>query len=117
MKYIKGLKRMLRQAEKSDLSFKVNQGYLKMDIEKRTKDTKYSGVYLSIIEQRQLNNLVLSANKALVRDWVLIACSTGQRYSDWDKLRPENITHTADGDVIEFTQQKTKAKVAVPVGN
>ncbi|MFY0653080.1 MAG: site-specific integrase [Cyclobacteriaceae bacterium] len=116
MKYIKALKRMLRQAEKSDLNFNVNQGYLKLDVEKRSKDTKYSGVYLSIEEQRQLSNLVLAESKALVRDWILIACSTGQRYSDWDKLRPENVLNTKEGNVIELIQQKTKTKVSIPVG-
>lgn len=114
-KYIKGLKRMLKKAERNP-DIKVNQDYKKLEKEERSKETKYSGVYLSIEEQRQLKNLVLSPSRSLVRDWVLIACSTGQRYSDWDKLRPENITHTVDGDVIEFIQQKTKAKVAVPVG-
>lgn len=120
-KYIKGLKRMIRKAEMmkdQGTDYKVNSSYKNNEPQDRKnegKRTKYSGVYLSIEEQKQLKNLVLPESKALVRDWILIACSTGQRYSDWNKLTPENITATPDGDVIELRQQKTQTDVAIPV--
>jgi len=118
-KYVRNLKKMLKAADDSENDFKVNQGYKKIKMTQKESSeislNKYNGVYLSFEEQKLLKNLILSDNKALVRDWVLIACSTGQRYSDWNKIRPENVVNTAKGEVIEFTQQKTKADVAIPV--
>ncbi|MDA0195919.1 MAG: site-specific integrase [Bacteroidetes bacterium] len=119
-KYVRNLRKMLKAADDDDEhDYKVNPGYKKYKRSKKDQDeskgSKYSGVYLSIEEQKSLKNLVLSENKALVRDWILIACSTGQRYSDWNKLRPENVTTTPQGDIIELTQQKTNAEVAIPM--
>jgi integrase len=46
-----------------------------------------------------------------VRDLFLIGCYTGLRYSDFSRLTAENI----DGGFIEIEQQKTSARVVIPV--
>lgn len=45
------------------------------------------------------------------RDIFLIGCWTGLRYSDYSRLRKENIS----GGMIRITQQKTKQPVIVPL--
>jgi integrase len=72
-------------------------------------------VYLNEQELEELQHLDLSNNKRLeqVRDWFLIGCWTGLRFSDWKNLTPENISE--DGNTITLLMQKTQKVVAVPV--
>ena len=46
-----------------------------------------------------------------VRDIFVFACFTGLRYSDYDKVIPENI----NGDYLTIITQKTKAPVSIPI--
>lgn len=70
-------------------------------------------VYLDEEELQTLFELDLSQNPRLekVRDLFLIGCHTGLRFSDFTRLRPENI----DNDFIEIETQKTGKSVVIPI--
>ena len=46
-----------------------------------------------------------------VRDLFIIGCKTGLRYSDYSRLKPENIK----GNIIQIKTRKTRANACVPV--
>lgn len=51
-----------------------------------------------------------------VRDWLLIACSTGQRVSDFMRMTPSMIRNDDQGrKFIDLTQEKTGAPVTIPL--
>jgi integrase len=51
-----------------------------------------------------------------VRDWLLIACATGQRVSDFMRMTPSMIRRGDMGrSFIELTQEKTGASVTIPL--
>jgi integrase len=86
------------------------------------KSTKFQSVteeanaiYLNEEELREIQELDLSNEKRLeqVRDWFLIGCWTGLRFSDWKQLTPKNIS--ADGTSISLKMQKTQKSVVVPI--
>lgn len=70
-------------------------------------------VYLNEDELLLITNLDLSKNKRLerVRDLFLIGCWTGLRFSDWNKVKSENIE---DG-FLTVKQSKTGNPVVIPI--
>ncbi len=50
-----------------------------------------------------------------VRDWLLVACSTGQRVSDFMRMKPSMIRRDQNRSFIELTQKKTGAPVTIPL--
>ena len=70
-------------------------------------------VYLNERELRLIEDYDFSDNPSLdrIRDWFLLLCWTGCRYSDLDKLREEYIRD----DLFQFRQQKTNNVVAIPL--
>lgn len=70
-------------------------------------------VYLTEAELKVLEDYDFSNRPSLdrVRDWFLLLCWTGCRYSDLDKLTSEYIKN----DLFQFRQQKTNNVVAIPL--
>ena len=70
-------------------------------------------VYLTEAELKVLEDYDFSDRPSLdrVRDWFLLLCWTGCRYSDLDKLTSEYIKN----DLFQFRQQKTNNVVAIPL--
>ena len=68
-------------------------------------------------ELQALAALDLAANPCLdrVRDQFLLLAWTGCRYSDLDKLTRRYIVHEDGDDVFRLEQQKTGAKVVIPI--
>lgn len=81
-----------------------------------TKDVEVDNIALSEKELVELESLDLSTNKRLeqVRDLFLIACYTGQRFSDLNKVDKNNII---DDEYISIRQQKTKEAITLPLLN
>ena len=67
-------------------------------------------IYLSVDELEKIKSLDLSDKPKLdkVRDLFLIGCWTGLRFSDWNKVNPQN-------GFITLKQQKTGQPVVIPV--
>jgi hypothetical protein len=63
-------------------------------------------IYLNEVELAEIKKIDLTNDPTLdkVRDLFLIGCHTGQRFSDWAKVTPQNIKN----GFIEFVQQKNR---------
>jgi len=69
--------------------------------------------HLSKAELKQFYDYDFSNKPYLerVRDLFIVGCWTGLRYSDLNKITPDNIK----GEIIELKQQKTGGKVVIPL--
>ncbi len=78
----------------------------------RVISEKADNVYLTENELNDLYFLNLTDNPKLerVRDLFLVGCYTGLRFSDFSKLRPQNIGK----EFIEIETQKTAETVVIP---
>lgn len=74
-------------------------------------------IYLNKEELEQIRAVDLTNQQALerVRDLFIIGCYTGLRYSDFTKIKPENINTKAGGTYITILTQKTATKVVIPL--
>lgn len=81
-----------------------------------TKDIEVDNIALSEMQLNEIENLDLSTNKRLeqVRDLFLVACYTGQRFSDLNKISQSNII---DNNYISIRQQKTNEPLTLPLLN
>ncbi len=77
----------------------------------KAPSNKTVDIYLTEKELKKLHQLKLTGVDAVARDIFLIGCYTAQRYSDFSKIKPENIK----GNTIQLTQQKTGATVVIPM--
>ncbi len=74
-------------------------------------------IYLNKEELDKIRAVDLTSQPTLerVRDLFIIGCYTGLRYSDFTKIRPENIKTEAGGTYINIVTQKTTTKVVIPL--
>lgn len=74
-------------------------------------------IYLNKEELEQIRSVDLTNQRTLerVRDLFIIGCYTGLRYSDFTKIRPENIKTEVGGTYINIVTQKTTTKVVIPL--
>jgi integrase len=107
--HIKRIKAVLFEATAKGI--KTNPAFTTNYFTKLSEET--DSIYLNPMELAALYRLDLSGNKRLeaVRDLFLIGCYTGQRFGDWNKIRPEQIKN----GLFDFTQQKTGNRVLLPV--
>lgn len=75
-------------------------------------------IYLNEDEISKLENYNLSFSPSwdLARDVFLVGCYTAQRYSDYCRIRKENIRTLQSGNrIIDLIQRKTGERVIVPI--
>ncbi len=74
-------------------------------------------IYLNLSDLVKLFKLNLTSKPTLerVRDLFLIGCYTGLRFSDYNKLRPENITEHEGTPILNVNTKKTGQNVAIPL--
>jgi len=103
---IKILKTFLNAATPKYLSSDQYRDYKKLTEESQN-------IYLTPEELQGFYELDLTDKPALerTRDLFLVGCWTGLRYSDWGKVKPENI----DGEFLTIYQEKTGQKVVIPI--
>ncbi len=79
--------------------------------------SKSVNIYLTEKELEQMyNEKKLTEVQEVARDVFLVGCYTALRYSDYNRLKEENIKSLENGvKVIEITQQKTGEKVIIPI--
>ncbi|PNQ75201.1 hypothetical protein C1T31_03440 [Hanstruepera neustonica] len=112
-KHIKNLTTILNSATED--GYNSNLKYKSREFKPVSEETV--SIYLTEKEIDALYNVDLSKTPywELARDIFLIGYYTGQRVSDYNGIKPEQIK-TFDGrEVFEFVQQKTNKKVYVPV--
>ena len=108
-KKIQTLKIFLNAA--SEQGHQVNQQYKSHRFQAFTEEA--DTIYLDEEELEEIYKLDLSERPGLdrVRDLFIVGCWTGLRFSDWNQVRPENIS---DG-YLELKQQKTGGAVVIPL--
>ena len=113
-RHIKNLKVIMRISR--DLGLHSN-----MEVERKkfkTMKVSVQNIYLTETELNQLLEFDLSESPELdiTRDVFLIGCYTAQRFSDYSRIRKENIRKLNDGTmVIDLIQRKTGEQVLIPM--
>lgn len=108
-KHIKSFKSILNSA--TERGYNKNLVFRSKRFKPLTEEA--DNIYLDKNELDKLYKLDLSKNPRLekVRDLFIIGCWTGLRFSDFTKLKPENIKW----DFIEIETEKTGEKVVIPI--
>ncbi len=116
-KVLSTLKMFVRLADKRGVYEGSPMLKASLGVKKRAKDN----IYLTEAEIKILYNMELSDRLANVRDLFLIGCFTGLRFSDYSKIKPENIQTIEHGEkkvkCLVMTTQKTKQKIVLPMVN
>lgn len=113
---LKFLKMICKVAESLDLQVNKHTFLWKFDIEKASKNVPKS-IYLTFDELDKIEKTEMP-NEHLdnARDWLLIACYTGQRVSDYLRFNSSMIVHDDENQYyIEFNQIKTGTKMQIPL--
>ena len=113
-KHIKNLKTIMRFSRDEGLHENVEIDRKKFKIIR----TDVDNIYLNEAELKSMYDLDLIEDKVLekARDVFLIGCYTAQRFSDYSRIKKENIQLLDNGNkVIRLTQQKTKEPVVIPI--
>lgn len=108
-KYIRILKAVLNEAAEKG----VNKTMAYKSHRFKVVEEETDSIYLTEDELKKLYELDLSGNKRLerVKDLFLVGAWTGLRFSDFTRIKKENIK----GDYIEIEQQKTGKRVLIPL--
>jgi integrase len=113
-RHVKTLKVIMRGARDQGL-----HNNNEMDRKKfRSIKVPVQNIYLNEEELRRMFALDLSDKPEwdLARNVFLIGCYTAQRFSDYSRIRKENIKEQKDGSkIIEIIQKKTGEKVCIPI--
>ncbi len=72
-------------------------------------------VTLSEREILQINSTVVSEEMQYAKDWLLISCYTGQRFSDFMRFSKQQLIKINNKVCISFTQKKTHKKILLPL--
>lgn len=103
---IQRMKYFLKKAQAN--GWAVDESY--SDVRIRNEDLFF--IYLT---EREISRLYyfdrLTKRQEELRDLFILGCMTGQRYSDYSRIKRENII----GDSIQLLTRKTKAKVCIPI--
>ena len=112
-KHIKNLVTILNRASEDG----VNTHFKYKHSEFKTVSMESFSIYLTESEIDALYKVDLSKNKKweLARDIFLIGYYTGQRISDYNGIKKEQIKNFEGNEVFEFNQQKTSKRIYVPV--
>lgn len=80
------------------------------------EEDKAKEIYLTKDELSALYDMPLEGFEEQVRDVFLIGCFTALRYSDYSRIKKENIGFTNSGTkVIRIKQEKTAGTVVIPI--
>ena len=113
---LKFVKMICNVAESFDIEIHKHVSTWKFEIEKASKNTPKS-IYLTFEELDKIERTEMPfdyLNNA--KHWLLIACYTGQRVSDYLNFTKSNIVEDSDGQkYLEFTQMKTNSKMKIPL--
>lgn len=115
-RHIKNLKIIMHYAREEEL-------HSNTEIDKRrfkVLRVNVENIYLTEKELKKLFELDLSKSPhwELARDVFLIGCYTAQRYSDYSRIKKENIKKQKGGAMLlELKQKKTGETVIIPLRN
>jgi plasmid stability protein len=112
-KLVKNVKVFMRVA--GDKKLHENFEFQNKRFKKITENT--DSIYLRDAEIEQMFRLDLSEYPDLekIRDLFVIGCYTGLRFSDYNKIVPQNIRHNEKGTFLYAKPQKTNERVVIPL--
>ncbi|MCQ4141697.1 phage integrase SAM-like domain-containing protein [Chryseobacterium sp. EO14] len=113
---LKFLKMICKVAESLDIEVHKHSFSWKFDIEKASRNVPKS-VYLTFDELDKIERTEMPSEYLdNARDWLLIACYTGQRVSDYLRFNSSMIIQDDENQsYIEFNQVKTGIKMQIPL--
>ncbi|HIC8806660.1 tyrosine-type recombinase/integrase [Elizabethkingia anophelis] len=113
---LKFLKMISKVAGENDIEVHKHIEGWKFEIEKATKNVPKS-IYLTFEELDKIETTIMPHDYLEnAKDWLIIACYTGQRVSDYLRFTAEMIIEDSDGQkYIEFTQKKTNTRMQIPL--
>ncbi|CAA7392660.1 tyrosine-type recombinase/integrase [Chryseobacterium fistulae] len=103
------VKTILNFAERKGIKTKVRE------LEIRREKQKKAVITLSEEEIIRIKNTEVPQELQSAKDWLLISCYTGQRFSDFMKFNVEKITRISGKVCLSFIQQKTQKKILLPL--
>lgn len=108
-KHIKNVKLFMNEATERGLN--TNMAFKSKSFSKPSEDVHK--IFLIKDEIQELFALDLKSDKLkeIVRDYFIIACSSSLRYSDFTRIKKENIK----GDFLQMITTKTGKEVIIPI--
>ncbi|MCL1035517.1 phage integrase SAM-like domain-containing protein [Elizabethkingia anophelis] len=103
------VKTILNFVEKKGVRTSVREMNIKR--EKQQKEI----VSLSENEILKIEKTKLPEELNAAKDWLVISCYTGQRFSDFIKFSIDKMIEIKGKQCIQFTQQKTNKKIVLPL--
>ncbi|WP_419488743.1 phage integrase SAM-like domain-containing protein [Chryseobacterium bernardetii] len=115
-KNLKFLKMVCNVAESFDIEVHKHVKNWKFEVEKVTRNDPKS-IYLTFEELNKIQQVEMPHDYLdNARDWLLVACYTAQRVSDYLRFTSSMIVEDTEGQkYLEFIQQKTGAKMKIPL--
>ena len=112
-KNVKFLKLMLKKA--FELNWSSNDIFRHSDFKVLKEEVE--NIYLNEVELKKMWELDLSnfPEHEKVRDIFLIGCYTGLRFSDFKKVKRENVLNYNGKEILKITPTKTKKPIAIPL--
>lgn len=100
------------------LGYEVNESYKNWKTIFNSTLNKNKPIYLSFNEISIIEKVALQKNIEIeARDWLIISCYTGQRFSDFIRFNNEMVFESQHKYFIEFTQIKTSKRMVIPLHN
>ncbi|CAA7197068.1 site-specific integrase [Chryseobacterium potabilaquae] len=103
------VKTILNFAERRGIKTRVRE------LEIRREKQQKTVVTISEEEILKIKNTEVPEELQPSKDWLLISCYTGQRFSDFMQFNIEDITKINERSCISFTQKKTQKKILLPL--
>jgi site-specific recombinase XerD len=103
------VKTILNFAERKGIRTAVRELEIRRDRQDKEIVTLTEGEIL------QIKNTEVPEELRATKDWLLISCYTGQRFSDFMSFSKEQLIKINNKACINFTQQKTHKKILLPL--
>ncbi|MEY8759004.1 phage integrase SAM-like domain-containing protein [Chryseobacterium tongliaoense] len=103
------VKTILNFVERKGIRTSVRE--LEIKREKQNKDI----ITLNEKELQQIKTTKVPEGLQAAKDWLIISCYTGQRFSDFMHFSTHQLLKVDDRVCIRFTQQKTQKQILLPL--
>lgn len=110
-KVVKKLKSFLSEAEQAGHPIPSDYRTRRFSV----KGVPSSHIYLTEDELFGISELMLDDRLDRVRDMLILGCRTGLRWSDWGKIRAENVRQVDGVRMLAVRTEKTGQDVAIPL--
>ncbi|MGL5233188.1 MAG: phage integrase SAM-like domain-containing protein [Empedobacter falsenii] len=103
------VKTILNFAERKGIRTNIREIEIRREKQQKTMTT-LNEKEISTIKKTKIPN-----NLKAAKDWLLISCYTGQRFSDFIGFNQEKLITINEKTCVKFIQQKTKKEIILPL--